>query len=174
MADRARRIDDLCYTGDDAQEETATAPEDLAVPWVDPQGQSPSVAGLFQTAAVELSRDGGKTFEERATPDPLVDLEADPDDTSRLVASTQQSVIGSADEGKTWRELDRIPNVRFTWPEPDVLYRIDPGGPVEFSPDGGRTWEARGTTGGEPQAMFADSAGDQRGRLAARSVARKA
>jgi hypothetical protein len=49
--------------------------------------------------------------------------------------------------------------VRFTWPEPDALYRIDPGGPVKFSADhvfvalidgtvkesvdGGRTWSDR-------------------------------
>jgi hypothetical protein len=116
------------------------------------------VAGVFDTAAVSLSRDGGKTFEERITPDPLVDLEADPESPARLIASTQQGVIGSADEGQTWRERDRVPNVRFTWPEPDALYRVDPGGPVKFSADGGETWEDRGTTGGEPQAMFADSA----------------
>ena len=116
------------------------------------------VAGVFQAAAASLSRDGGKTFEDRVTPDPLVDLEADPQDPARLIASTQQAVIGSADEGKSWRERDRVPNVRFTWPEPDALYRIDPGGPAKFSADGGESWEDRGTTGGEPQAMFADSA----------------
>lgn len=116
------------------------------------------VAGVFQAAAVSVSDDGGETFEERRTPAPLVDLEADPRDPARLIASTQQAVIGSADGGATWRERDRIPNVRFTWPEPDALYRVDPGGPVRFSADGGETWEERGTTGGEPQAMFADSA----------------
>ena len=116
------------------------------------------VAGVFEAAAVNVSRDDGKTFEERLTPDPLVDLEADPRDPARLIASTPQGVIGSTDEGNTWRERDRIPNVRFTWPEPDALYRIDPGGPVKFSSDGGQRWEDRRTTGGEPQAMFADTA----------------
>jgi photosystem II stability/assembly factor-like uncharacterized protein len=116
------------------------------------------VAGVFEAAAVNLSRDGGETFEERLTPDPLVDLESDPHDPARLIASTPQGVIGSTDEGSTWRERDRIPNVRFTWPEPDALYRIDPGGPVKFSSDGGQQWEDRATTGGEPQAMFADTA----------------
>jgi hypothetical protein len=114
------------------------------------------LAGVFDTAAVNLSRDGGKTFEERITPDPLVDLESDPHDARRLIASTQQGVIASGDEGQTWRERDRIPNVRFTWPEPDALYRIDPGGPVKVSADGGQSWQDRGSTGGEPQAMFAD------------------
>jgi len=116
------------------------------------------VAGVFQSAAASISRDGGKTFEDRVTPDPLVDLEADPEDPKRLIASTQEAVIGSTDEGGSWRERDRIPNVRFTWPEPDALYRIDPGGPVKFSGDAGETWEDRGTTGGEPQALFANTA----------------
>ena len=116
------------------------------------------VAGVFQAAAASISTDGGKTFEDRVTPDPLVDLEADPEGPARLIASTQQAVISSEDGGRTWRERDRIPNVRFTWPEPDALFRIDPGGPVKLSADGGRTWEDRGNTGGEPQAMFADSA----------------
>jgi hypothetical protein len=116
------------------------------------------VAGVFQAAAASISRDGGETFEDRVTPDPLVDLEADPEDPARLIASTQQAVIGSSDEGRSWRERDRIPNVRFTWPAPDALYRVDPGGPVKLSSDGGESWEERGTTGGEPQALFADSA----------------
>ncbi|HWM10348.1 MAG TPA: hypothetical protein VNO82_13435 [Solirubrobacteraceae bacterium] len=121
-------------------------------------GSDTIVAGVFEAAAVSLSRDGGKTFEERRTPDPLVDLEADPEDAERLIASTQQAVISSSDGGESWRERDRIPNVRFTWPEPDALYRIDPGGSVKFSADGGATWQDRGDTGGEPQAMFASSA----------------
>jgi photosystem II stability/assembly factor-like uncharacterized protein len=116
------------------------------------------VAGVFQAAAVSISRDGGEKFEERVTPDPLIDLAADPENPERLIASTPQSVIGSADEGNTWRERDRIPNVRFSWPEPGALYRIDPGGPVKFSSNAGQTWQDRGTTGGEPQAMFADTA----------------
>lgn len=116
------------------------------------------VAGVFQAAAASISNHGGKTFEDRRTPDPLVDLEADPEMPARLIASTQQAVVGSTDEGQTWRERDRVPNVRFTWPEPDTLYRIDPGGPVKFSSDGGESWEDRGTTGGEPQAVFADTA----------------
>jgi photosystem II stability/assembly factor-like uncharacterized protein len=49
-----------------------------------------------------------------------------------------------------------VPNVRFSWPAGDRLFRVDPGGPVKLSPDGGRTWQDRGTTGGEPLALFAD------------------
>src|SRR5215218_471768 len=36
----------LAGSGDDPQEEMAAAPEDLAVPWVDPQGQTPIVGAV--------------------------------------------------------------------------------------------------------------------------------
>ncbi len=49
--------------------------------------------------------------------------------------------------------------MRLAWSEPDELYRIDPGGPVKVSADGGETWEDRGDTGGEPQALTVDDEG---------------
>jgi photosystem II stability/assembly factor-like uncharacterized protein len=115
------------------------------------------VAAVFGEAAVNVSRDDGRTFELRVTPEPLIDLAVDPEDSSRWVASTQSGLIVSGDEGRSWREREPVPNIRFAWPAADSLYRIDPGGPVKFSGDGGRTWQRRGTTGGEPQALFADA-----------------
>jgi hypothetical protein len=114
------------------------------------------VASVFGEAAVNVSRDGGRTFQTRVTPEPLVDLAVDPEDPGRWVASTQSGLIVSGDEGGSWREREPVPNVRFSWPAGDRLFRVDPGGPVKVSPDDGRTWQARGTTGGEPQALFAD------------------
>jgi photosystem II stability/assembly factor-like uncharacterized protein len=113
------------------------------------------VAGLFGDARVNVSRDGGRTFEDRTPPSPLVDLEVDPQNPARWIASSDRGVIASGDEGRTWRQLEPIPNVRFSWPESEALYRIDPGGPVKFSSDGGRHWQERGSTGGEPRALFA-------------------
>jgi photosystem II stability/assembly factor-like uncharacterized protein len=66
-----------------------------------------------------------------------VDLEADPQGPARLIASTQQGVIGSPDEGG---------------PGATPVARL------KFSGDGGQTWQDRGSTGGESQAMFADTA----------------
>jgi len=117
------------------------------------------VGGLFGEAAINISRDGGKTFQTRATPAPLVDLEVDPENPTRWIASTQQGLITSSDEGSSWRDREPVPNIRFTWPAGDSLYRIDPGGPVKFSPDGGETWRDQGTTSGEPQALFSDGPG---------------
>jgi hypothetical protein len=83
------------------------------------------------------------TFDNRVAPDPLVDLGADPDDPSRLIASTQGGLITSADGGRSWRTRDPIPNVRCAWPAANALYRIDPGGPVKFSSDGGQPGRPR-------------------------------
>ena len=114
------------------------------------------VGGLFGQAAVSVSTDGGKTFNTATAPSLLVDLEVDPDNPDRMVASNRRGLITSADGGNTWRTRGPVPNIRFTWPSSDTLYRIDPGGPVKVSADGGATWHDRGTTGGEPQALFSD------------------
>jgi hypothetical protein len=114
------------------------------------------VAALYGQAAVNVSRDGGRTFENRTTPQPLIDLEVDPDDPSQWIGSTADGLIASTDAGRSWRYREPTPNVRFAWPASDALYRVDPGGPVKLSADAGRLWEDRGSTGGEPQALFAD------------------
>jgi photosystem II stability/assembly factor-like uncharacterized protein len=61
----------------------------------------------------------------------------------------------SRDEGGTWRAIDPTPNSYFAWPAADALYRLDPGGPLMLSTDGGGSWEEVGSTGGEPQALVA-------------------
>jgi hypothetical protein len=116
------------------------------------------VAGRYGEPAIDVSTDGGKTFANKRPPDPLVDLEVDPGDPRRWVATTQTGVFTSADQGGAWRQRDPVPNARLTWPVSDALYRIDPGGPVKRSADGGETWEDVGSTGGEPRALFAESA----------------
>jgi hypothetical protein len=113
------------------------------------------VAGVYGEPSVTVSRDGGRTFTSTTPPETLVDLEVDPDDPRRWVASTFEELVVTNDEGRSWRPVEPIPNVRFAWPAGDTLFRVDPGGPVKVSSDGGRTWEDRGSTGGEPQAMFA-------------------
>jgi hypothetical protein len=116
------------------------------------------VAGRYGEPAIDVSRDGGKTFEPRQPPDPLVDLEVDPDDSRRWIATTQSGIFTSSDEGKTWRARDPTPNVRVSWPAGDTLFRLDPGGPVKRSGDGGETWDDIGSTGGEPRALYAQNA----------------
>ena len=117
------------------------------------------VAPLYGQAQILLSRDDGKTFEPRVAPMALVDLAADPGDPKRWAATSETGIFISEDEGKTWRQRDPTPNVRLAWHESGELFRIDPGGPVKVSTDGGETWEDRGSTGGEPQALAVDAAG---------------
>jgi photosystem II stability/assembly factor-like uncharacterized protein len=116
------------------------------------------VAGRYGEPAIDVSTDGGRTFANKRPPDPLVDLEVDPEDPRRWVATTQSGVFTSSDQGGAWRQREPVPNARLSWPEAAALFRIDPGGPVKRSDDGGETWEDVGTTGGEPRALFATSA----------------
>jgi hypothetical protein len=122
---------------------------------IEPSGDT-LVAALFQQAQVLVSEDDGRTWETRAAPMPLVSLEVDPSDPRRWIGSTERGLFISRDAGGSWRPNDPIPNIRLAWAESGDLYRIDPGGPVQVSTDGGETWEERGTTGGEPQAMTVD------------------
>jgi photosystem II stability/assembly factor-like uncharacterized protein len=119
---------------------------------IEPAGDT-LVAALFQQPQVLASEDDGRKWETRAAPAALVSLEVDPNDPARWVGSTDRGLFVSTDSGGSWRPNDPIPNIRLAWSESGELYRIDPGGPVKVSTDGGETWEDRGSTGGEPQAM---------------------
>jgi hypothetical protein len=111
------------------------------------------VGALFQQSQVLVSGDEGKTWETRAAPLPLVALEVDPTNPNLWIGSSERGIYVSEDGGETWRQREPTPNARFAWADDGTLYRIDPGGPVKVSTDGGNRWEDRGSTGGEPQAM---------------------
>ena len=113
------------------------------------------IAAEFGRARVLVSGDDGRRWDERAAPRPLIDLEVDPRDAERWVGTADDGVYVSRDEGGTWRAVDPTPNSYVAWPAPDALFRLDPGGPLKRSRDGGTTWEDVGDTGGEPQALAA-------------------
>ena len=108
------------------------------------------------TATVFVSRDGGRTFQTRATPLALNDLEMDPSDPRRWVASSEVGIFVSTDEGRTWQPGDNTGGARFAWPAADRLMRTDIDGRVSSSSDGGVTWEVAGSVDGETQALAAD------------------
>jgi hypothetical protein len=122
---------------------------------IEPSG-SDLVAALFQQSQVLVSSDEGRKWSTKAAPLPLVGLEVDPDDPKRWIGSTERGIFLSEDGGDSWRQRDPTPNVRFAWSDDGELFRVDPGGPVKVSTDGGMRWEDRGSTGGEPQAMTID------------------
>jgi photosystem II stability/assembly factor-like uncharacterized protein len=113
------------------------------------------VGSQFGQSQILVSRDDGRTWASRAAPGAFVDLELDPCDPDRWIASSDDGMYRTRDEGRTWRAIDPTPHSRFAWPAPGALYRLDPGGPLKVSTDGGDAWQDRGSTGGEPQALVA-------------------
>lgn len=111
------------------------------------------VGALFGQAQVLISDDEGRTWEARTAPMPLVDLGVDPTNADRWIGTTERGIFLSTDAGETWRQRDPTPNVRVAWDKGGDLYRIDPGGHLKVSSNGGEDWEDRGTTGGEPHAL---------------------
>jgi hypothetical protein len=118
--------------------------------------QGTLVAALYGQAQVLVSTDEGRTWETKTAPMPLVDLAVDPGDPKRWIATSERGIFVTTDGGQTWRQHDATPNVRIDWPEGGDVHRIDPGGPLKTSPDGGESWEDAGDTGGEPQALLVD------------------
>jgi hypothetical protein len=117
------------------------------------------VGAMFGQPEVLVSVDDGRNWATRTAPEPLVGLEVDPSDSDRWVGSTANGLFVTTDGGESWRQTEPTPNIRFAWADSGELFRIDPGGPVKVSTDGGGTWEERGSTGGEPQALSVDGDG---------------
>jgi len=105
------------------------------------------IAVRVEEENVEVSADGGRTFEVRTPPALPVDVAFDPRDPSRMAVTTGQGVYTSSDEGRTWRLRDNLASEQLAWAAPDELYRSDPGGLVKVSRDGGETWSDRGSVG---------------------------
>jgi hypothetical protein len=106
-----------------------------------------------------VSNDGGRGWEERDTPGPMLDLAIHPADPSRVIASTEQGLVTSPDAGRSWRTLRDGPLALLTWPQPDELYLVDGSGRVALSGGQGRSWKPVGSVGGQP-AAFASDEGD--------------
>jgi hypothetical protein len=106
-------------------------------------------------ATAFVTADGGRTFESRATPLALVDLELDPGSPEHWMGSAENGLFSSDDAGETWRPRDTLPNIRLAWPTSGSLFRVDPDGVVRESADAGATWEEVGHVEGETQALAA-------------------
>jgi photosystem II stability/assembly factor-like uncharacterized protein len=106
-------------------------------------------------ATAYATEDGGRSFESRATPLALLDLEVDPRSASHWIASAENGLFTSDDSGKTWRPRETLPNIRLVWPASGALFRVDPDGVVRRSADAGETWKEVGHVEGETQAVAA-------------------
>jgi hypothetical protein len=114
----------------------------------------------FETreASLLVSDDGGRSWEERTTPEPLLSLAVDPHDPDHIVASGQQRVYSSSDAGGGWRPIADEPGL-LAWAGPGTVFSMRLDGSVARSGDGGRSWELAGQAGGRPAAF--DSVGDE-------------
>lgn len=106
---------------------------------------------------IQISSDGGRSFDARTPPATPVDVVADPEAPSRLVMSTEQGIFTSSDEGRSWRQREAGAAAQLTWA--DAVYRADPGGLIKASADGGQTWEDRGTVDSSVNELAADEDG---------------
>lgn len=107
------------------------------------------------TGRLMVSADDGRTWDTRGTLG-LRDLAVSPDDPQVLLATTEAGTARSEDGGRTFTPVDGAPAlVVLAWERTDRLYGVDPAGTVHASPDGGATWQERGTLGGPPEALTA-------------------
>jgi hypothetical protein len=102
-----------------------------------------------------LSGDGGRSWQERTAPGPVLGLAAHPSQASHVLVSTEEGLALSRDAGRRWRALREDLVGLLAWPAADRLYAVDGQGQVSLSADGGVSWQARGNIGGQPVAFIA-------------------
>lgn len=117
------------------------------------------VAVRAEQTDIEISTDGGRSFETLTPPDTPLDVAFDPDDPARMAIATAQGVFTSADGGGCWRPRDPVAADQLAWAASNRLYRADPGGLISVSADGGRSWEERGEIGIGVNELASDAAG---------------
>jgi hypothetical protein len=119
------------------------------------------VAGQpVEATSVLVSTDGGKSFEERTPPAAPLDVDLDPKNPRRIAITTADGLFVSKDGGGSWRQRDVLTTeTHLAWSETGPLYRVDAGGIVQASEDGGESWEQAGNAGGPPTTVTADAEG---------------
>ena len=104
-----------------------------------------------------VSRDGGRTFQERAAPGVALAVVLDPAEPDHIVITTQDGVFVSANAGANWRQRDVLTGpAHLARSQDGPLFRIEAGGAVQASEDGGTTWTQRGNAGGSPTSVTID------------------
>jgi photosystem II stability/assembly factor-like uncharacterized protein len=117
------------------------------------------VAVGAEEADVQVSTDGGRSFEPRTPPELPLDVAFDRQEPDRMLVATAQGTFSSGDGGRSWRPRDPIPSEQLAWAAPDAVYRADPGGLIKVSADGGATWKDRGNVGPTVNELAVDDDG---------------
>jgi photosystem II stability/assembly factor-like uncharacterized protein len=105
-----------------------------------------------------ISRDAGRSWEQRRRPIPLIDLAADPRNPRRIVAVGEGGLYRSGDEGRSWELVRDDAAGLLAWPSEESLFLVDGRGGVFVSADRGRGWKAVGQIGGQPAALLGRTA----------------
>jgi hypothetical protein len=105
------------------------------------------VAVNAESPDIQVSRDGGRSWQTRTPPAPPIDVVVDPRDAEHWAVSTEQGTFFSTNGGGSWRPRDTSLGARLAWTAADALYSVEPSGRVKVSSDGGRNWEERGEVG---------------------------
>jgi hypothetical protein len=77
----------------------------------------------------------------------ILDIAVSPTDPTRVLATTEGGVLGSADGGKTWEPIAAAPQASFVAWDEQQAWLVAPDGTVSSSVNAGRTWRAVGTLG---------------------------
>jgi photosystem II stability/assembly factor-like uncharacterized protein len=104
-----------------------------------------------------LSDDGGESWETREPPAGVIDLAVDPEDPQRILASTEEGLATSDDDGQSWRPQTGDVGL-LAWPETGELLLVNGDGEVQVSEGPGEGWDTVGNIRGQPAALAAASA----------------
>jgi hypothetical protein len=100
---------------------------------------------------LQVSADGGRTWKARDVPSPLIDLAVDVKQPRLLIATTEQGVFRSRDDGRSWKQMSSVIGL-VAWDASDLVL-VDAYGNVLRSADQGREFVQAGSAGAAPVAM---------------------
>lgn len=110
-----------------------------------------------RTAGFLVSMDGGRTWSERAVPEPLLSLAIAPAREETIVATGEHGMYLSEDAGRRWRQLGPGGGL-VAWSDRRVVVQFD--GRVLATDGAGGRFVPVGGVGGEPAALDAGPDGD--------------
>ena len=84
------------------------------------------IAVNAESPDIQVSRDGGRSWESKTPPAPPIDVVVDPGDPQRWAVSTEQGTFSSSDGGGSWRPRDPTFGARLMWPDAGRALRRRP------------------------------------------------
>jgi hypothetical protein len=108
------------------------------------------IAVSVESPDIQVSRDGGVSWEKKTPPQLPIDVVVNPADPQHWAVSTEQGTFLSTNGGGSWRPRDPSSGARLAWPAEDKLYSLERNGQMRLSTDGGRSFKQVGDVDGLP------------------------